>query len=203
MDCALPGSYDWIAFFRREDSFFVPVTEADQWLEMMVGCVQFPRWISGGPALAGHRTIPARDRANQQQKAALGSSPPDGEIFFDYEGHVLSEDAQAASIPLVPQRKKILRDEKSESLARQKFEEAGFKKQRDSGEFRLVNLQARMPGAVRDLVAAGWRVEAEGKLFRNPDSFKLRISAGIDWFELHGRLSSETHGLRFPVCWPL
>ncbi|MBP1625192.1 MAG: rapA 2, partial [Acidobacteria bacterium] len=182
------GSYDWIAFFRREDSFFVPVTEADQWLEMMVGLRAVPPMdLPEDLRLQDIEPSPRVIARISNRKQPWGAPLLIGEIFFDYEGHVLSEDAQAASIPLVPQRKKILRDEKSESLARQKFEEAGFKKQRDSRGNSVWSIsQARMPGAVRDLVAAGWRVEAEGKLFRNPDSFKLRISAGIDWFELHG-----------------
>ena len=48
--------------------------------------------------------------------------------------------------------------------------------------------QSRLPAAVRDLVTAGWHVEAEGKLFRNPNSVSLHLSSGIDWFELHGSI---------------
>ncbi len=36
------------------------------------------------------------------------------------------------------------------------------------------------------LVGRGWRVEAEGKLYRNPGSSSVSVSSGIDWFELHG-----------------
>jgi hypothetical protein len=32
----------------------------------------------------------------------------------------------------------------------------------------------------------GWRVEAEGKLYRNPGLSSLSVSSGVDWFELHG-----------------
>lgn len=43
--------------------------------------------------------------------------------------------------------------------------------------------------AVTSLLANGWRVEAEGKLYRNPGSSSLSVSSGIDWFELHGSLN--------------
>ena len=46
-----------------------------------------------------------------------------------------------------------------------------------------------LPRAVTSLLANGWRVEAEGKLYRNPGSSSLSVSSGIDWFELHGSLN--------------
>ena len=41
-----------------------------------------------------------------------------------------------------------------------------------------------MAQVTRDLVQAGWRVEAEGKLIRPAGEFKLAVTTGIDWFEL-------------------
>ena len=38
----------------------------------------------------------------------------------------------------------------------------------------------------RALIQEGWRVEAEGKLYRQPGEFKIEVTSGIDWFELHG-----------------
>jgi SNF2 family DNA or RNA helicase len=75
----------------------------------------------------------------------------------------------------------------------------GFKKQRDyRGIFIWTISQTRLPGAVRDLVAAGWQVEAEGKLFRNPDSFRLKLSSGIDWFELYGTIEFGSARVALP-----
>jgi hypothetical protein len=39
---------------------------------------------------------------------------------------------------------------------------------------------------VRALVEAGWHIEAEGKIFRRPGEFRIEVSTGVDWFELHG-----------------
>ena len=46
----------------------------------------------------------------------------------------------------------------------------------------------RMAQVTRDLVQAGWRVEAEGKLIRPAGEFKLAVTTGIDWFELGGQV---------------
>ena len=56
-----------------------------------------------------------------------------------------------------------------------------------SENFRLT--PRNLPRAVTSLLANGWRVEAEGKLYRNAGSSSLSVSSGIDWFELHGSLS--------------
>jgi hypothetical protein len=49
-------------------------------------------------------------------------------------------------------------------------------------------LPKKLPAAVRALIDNGWKVEAEGKLYRNAGSANLSVSSGIDWFELHGSL---------------
>jgi superfamily II DNA or RNA helicase len=184
------GAYEWISFFRREESFFVPEAEADQWLETMVGLPSHPR-MDLPPELCLQEIEPTPRFIARigTKKAAWGAPFLLGEIFFDYAGHTISENELSAGIPLVAQRQKILRDVKTEDLARRSFEEAGFKKQLDYRGTAIWTIsQSRLPGAVRDLVVSGWQVEAEGKLFRNPDSFKLHLSSGIDWFELHGTI---------------
>ena len=39
---------------------------------------------------------------------------------------------------------------------------------------------------MRQLIAEGWHVEAEGKTFRESNATKVSVKSGIDWFELHG-----------------
>jgi SNF2 family DNA or RNA helicase len=46
----------------------------------------------------------------------------------------------------------------------------------------------RLAGAVRTLVDAGWRVEAEGKLYRQAGNFALSVKSGVDWFDLDGEV---------------
>ena len=43
-----------------------------------------------------------------------------------------------------------------------------------------------LPTLVRVLLAEGWLVEAEGRLYRQPGTMALDVRSGIDWFELHG-----------------
>lgn len=182
------GSYDWISLFRREGSFFVDESEGDAWLENMfrlpaVPEMELPEELRLAPVDVSPR--PVAHVATRQE--AWGAPYLVGELSFDYLGNVVGEDDPTTVIALIAQRQKIIRNPDLEDAARKQFESAGFKRHQDfSGKMIWKISQSRLPIAVRSLVTAGWQVSAEGKLFRNPDSFKLRISSGIDWFELHG-----------------
>ncbi|MHB0955222.1 MAG: DEAD/DEAH box helicase [Pirellulaceae bacterium] len=42
----------------------------------------------------------------------------------------------------------------------------------------------QLSSVVDQLVARGWEVEAEGKLYRTSGAFRLQVQSGIDWFDL-------------------
>jgi hypothetical protein len=196
---AFHGSHDWVSFFRNEGCLFVPQKEADQWLETMLGMPSLP--FMNLPEELRLQEIAATPRPIVRvgtKKETWGFSYLAGEILFDYMGHIVEERDPATGIALVPERRRILRNPEFEIAAIQKIEQVGFKTRRDyrSGETWTIS-QARLPAAVRDLVHEGWHVEAEGKLFRNPDSISLHISSGIDWFDLHGTV--EYGGSRLPI----
>ena len=48
------------------------------------------------------------------------------------------------------------------------------------------------------LVEAGWHIEAEGKVFRRPGQFRMEVSSGVDWFELHGDVEYGETKARLP-----
>jgi len=134
----------------------------------------------------------------RSQKEAWGALHLEGEMLFDYLGKVVSENQLAAGIVLIAERRWILRNIEAEKSALHKLEETGFKWKRDyTGRSFWTIAQSRLPGAVRDLVAAGWLVEAEGKLFRKPDSFSFHLSSNVDWFELRGTI--EYDGIQIPI----
>lgn len=192
------GSYAWISFFRNEGSFFVPEREADQWLETMLGMPSLPL-LNLPEALRIHE-IEAAPRPIVRvstKKETWGAPYLVAELYFDYLGHIIEEHNPGTGIALVPERRRILRNPELEAQARQKLEAAGFRRQHDyRGDIWTIS-QSRLPAAVRDLVAAEWHVEAEGKLFRNADTFTLHISSGIDWFELSG--AAQFGDARVPV----
>ncbi|MGP0069319.1 MAG: SNF2-related protein [Isosphaeraceae bacterium] len=123
-----------------------------------------------------------------RQNWGLGSDKLIGELDFDYDGAVIPAGrttplAVSTELGLV-----IRRDPKTESAADIKLFELGFREAKDPRlEPGTLELPVkRMPQVTKELVAAGWRIEAEGKLIRPAGEFKLALSTGIDWFELQG-----------------
>jgi len=183
------GSFAWIDFFRREDAFFVPSVEADQWLESMYNMAPDPPTMRLPENLRFEdvRTIPRPCIEIRSSRERWGSSGLEALLRFDYEGASISADSMAGSIPQASRRRRILRDFKLEKQAREKLLDVGFNiKSAAPGRRGWTISQAGFPRAVRELTAAGWHVEAEGHIMRNPGEFNMRISSGIDWFELHG-----------------
>ena len=93
-------------------------------------------------------------------------------------------------------RRLIRRDRDAEAAAAAKVLEAGFQRAPAypgeglvSGRYDVA--RARLAGAVRTLLDAGWRVEAEGKLYRQAGNFTLSVTSGVDWFDLHGEIDFD------------
>ena len=94
----------------------------------------------------------------------------------------------------------IRRDPRTESAADVKLFELGFREAKDPRlDPGTLELPAkRMSQVTKDLVAAGWRVEAEGKLIRPAGEFKMALATGIDWFELDGGIQYGDQNVSLP-----
>ena len=130
----------------------------------------------------------------------MGSDKLLGEFEFDYDGAVIPAGrttplAVSTELGLV-----IRRDPRTESAADVKLFELGFREAKDPRlDPGTLELPAkRMAQVSKDLVAAGWRVEAEGKLIRPAGEFKLALATGIDWFELDGGIDYGDQSVNLP-----
>ena len=135
-----------------------------------------------------------------RQNWGLGSDKLIGELEFDYDGAVIPAGrttplAVSTELGLV-----IRRDPKTESAADVKLFELGFREAKDPRlDPGTLELPAkRMSQVTKDLVAAGWRVEAEGKLIRPAGEFKMALATGIDWFELDGGIQYGDQNVSLP-----
>ncbi len=135
-----------------------------------------------------------------RQNWGLGSDKLIGELEFDYDGAVIPAGrttplAVSTELGLV-----IRRDPRTESAADVKLFELGFREAKDPRlDPGTLELPAkRVAQVTKELVAAGWRVEAEGKLIRPVGEFKLALSTGIDWFELDGGIDYGDQRVSLP-----
>jgi superfamily II DNA or RNA helicase len=135
-----------------------------------------------------------------RQNWGLGSDKLIGELEFDYDGAVIPAGrttplAVSTELGLV-----IRRDPRTESAADVKLFELGFREAKDPRlDPGTLELPAkRMAQVSKELVVAGWRVEAEGKLIRPAGEFKMALATGIDWFELEGGIQYGDQKVNLP-----
>ena len=112
------------------------------------------------------------------------------ELEFDYDGAVIPAGRTTPLAVSTEHGLAIRRDTKAEADADILLFEMGFRESKDPRvEPGTMELPIKRSAQVsRELVQAGWRVEAEGKLIRPAGEFKLSVTTGIDWFELDGHV---------------
>jgi SNF2 family DNA or RNA helicase len=108
-------------------------------------------------------------------------------VEFDYGGSVLPLQGGGSSFDR-EQRRLVVRDKTEEQKAVHRLQQLGFRRTwaPESRPGHLLVSVDQFPRAVRTLVKEGWYVEADGRAFRAPRTFKVQVKSGIDWFELHG-----------------
>lgn len=111
----------------------------------------------------------------------------DADLLFDYAGTTVNPFERRDGFYDRSTRRFVERDREAEQGAIELLKALGFRSTRDyEGKQNFYLSSKNLPRAVSNLLGNGWKVEAEGKLYRNPGSSNLAVSSGIDWFELHG-----------------
>jgi hypothetical protein len=184
------GAFDWILLLRKSGPLPVAVKEKDNLLNELLRLPRLPRldlpeelrFEEVTPTLRPRLKIKAPDRHR------WGSPLLRGELSFDYEGAVVAADQMERGVYQPEQRRLLVRNQEAEYAAAELIRQLGF--QRSTSYYNhhpeLQLTPRKLPHVVRTLVEAGWHVEAEGKLYRNPGEIRIEVSSGIDWFELHG-----------------
>ena len=135
-----------------------------------------------------HETPPCRPLLRVQNSPTHGLS---ADVLFDYGGRRVSYDDPGSGILLAEERRLLRRNTEQEKSALAQLPGLGFRRDHYAyGErARLWLIPAnRFPHAARSLVQQGWVVEADGRSFRPAGAVQVRVSSGIDWFELDGQV---------------
>ena len=192
------GLYDFAHIVRRSGPVAVPRAEGDALLDILLAS-------EGGPPM----TLPPElvittVKGRPLPRLVLRPKPGDdaehgGDLLgyptFDYEGRIVRPEESVTSFTEVKLRRRVLRDRAAEAEAMAAAADLGLKRRRE-GAFtvsrkRLVDITLRLAGA-------GWRVEAEGKLYRTAGKFGLRVTSGVDWFDLRAAIDFDGREASFP-----
>jgi superfamily II DNA or RNA helicase len=195
------GSFVWISVLRRQKTFSVPIEEGNDFIQELLAMPVLPRLslpeklryeeihLTPRPRL----TVVAPQRKNQWDADRL-----QWKLSFDYEGHVVAYEDPCQRLLMAEPRRFLLRDRAVEEQAYETVRRLGFREIQSYGDLRREVVPRNVPRAVRELLAAGWHVEAEGKVYRRYGAFSLSVTSGIDWFELHGEIRFDDRIARLP-----
>jgi len=102
-------------------------------------------------------------------------------VWFEYEGESVAAADPRSRIVRVDRLKVVQRDPDAEARRLRALSKLKLKKQ-TSGDYEFA--PRLLPSVVRSLVGDGWRVQADGTVYRRASNFQLSIKSGVDWFDL-------------------
>jgi superfamily II DNA or RNA helicase len=197
----------WIPILRDPAAFRVPAAEADRLLRLLHELPSLPpiEW----PEELRPRTIQEKPqpllRVLEPQRDPRKHPRLRVELSFEYQRIVVRAGHPSAHVYLPEERLLCVRDHAVERTALEALLELGCRfppasvigrmEQEEAHELELA--PARLSRLVRDLLARGWRVEAEGVVYRRPGRIKIDVRSGIDWFDVDGAIDFD--GLPVPL----
>jgi hypothetical protein len=183
-------AFPWISQLRSQGPVRAPANMGNLLLEGVLKLPKVPR-LDLPEELRYEEVAVApqpRLKLTKLQRSHWHSDRLGGELSFNYDGTVVRGDDSGTAIVQSESRRMVLRDRPAEEIAAQRLKQLGFAEKRSYYEPQPILTLAvkKMPLVVRTLVTEGWHVEAEGNIYREPREFRIEVTSGIDWFELHG-----------------
>ena len=201
------NAFEWIILLRKQGEISVPLNEGEELLGQILTMPELPR-LELPPELQVERvTVAAKPRLRVKKPPArasyYGKPKLVGELSFDYDRHIVSYNEPGTGIYQPQTRRLIARDRAAERMAVDKLHELGFRDSRpsynsDDDESLFELSPSHLPAVIRTLLNENWYVEADGQLYRQAGEFKMEVSSGIDWFELHGNVDFDGQSVALP-----
>ena len=193
---------EWIIALRKQGLISVPEKERDEFLATLLCCPNLPplrvpeelRYEEVALPPHPHLTI-SKTRVPYRHERLYAN------LCFAYEGRMFSAFDPARGFFDAAGRRFIRRDFNAEKAACVFLDQLGLKQRARTypdSTARWELAPSKLPRIVRSLVEAGWDIEAEGKIFRRPGAFRIEVSSGVDWFELHGEVEYGNTTARLP-----
>jgi superfamily II DNA or RNA helicase len=196
-------AWPWIAHAQRAAGLVVDAADVDSFLEAFFALPAAPPIdLPDGIDVSVESPVPvawARLEAPKPRARVVTA-----ELTFEYAGVDVHVGQAGTGIFRAAERRAIRRDptreRDAEAFARRlgftPYQEWGWRRPGDDRRFEIA--PERVAEAVRAMVAAGWKVEADGRVFRPFTAGRVSVRSGVDWFELHGELSFAGEVARTP-----
>ena len=191
------AGFAWIPLLARAGwSLRVPAGETEDLLERLLSAPALPRLDL--PESLRFEVVRVAPRPRLRLRSPHRGSSREwlsANLSFQYGDLEVAALAGDPGVYQRGERRFLLRDPETERESIDRLRHLGF---RLSGDLSLSVPPARVPPAVRALLAEGWTIDAEGKLYRSPGAFQVSVASGIDWFEMHGQAEFEGKSVGLP-----
>ncbi|HEX5716538.1 MAG TPA: DEAD/DEAH box helicase [Thermoanaerobaculia bacterium] len=196
------GAFGWIPLLRRAGGALrVPGSEREELLEQLFASPSLPRLELPETLRVEEVRTPPRPH--------LRLLPPEGEasrewlhaeLSFLYDGRDVPSSVPGRALYQRDGRRLLIREPEAERRAAGRLRELGFRPYYEGPrQTPLTRIAAgRVPAAIRKLLAEGWSVDAQGKLYRSSGAFQISVSSGVDWFEMRGQAEFEGESVELP-----
>lgn len=194
------GAFAWVQTLRNAGVVTIPDGKADELLGQMM---QLP----GHPKLDLPEELKYVEEASQPKprvvvkpsKQSFRRDPVlEIDLSFDYCGVIVPSLPVTRGVFQSDGRKFLLRDPDAEQAAERELARLGVRPGGYAGAPTNELKPTLLSKLVRELVAAGWSVEADGKLYRPASAFKLAVRSETDWFDLNGTADFGGSIVAFP-----
>ncbi|HEV7518401.1 MAG TPA: SNF2-related protein, partial [Thermoanaerobaculia bacterium] len=189
------GAAAWLRLLSRTGPLGplrVPAAEREDLLEALFAAPVLPRLDLPASLWYEEATIAPRPRL-RLLPPSLGRLRSEREwplakVSYLYDRSEVKADTRGRGVYQREERRFFLRDREAEERAFERLAPLGFRAAAAAAanEPALRISPKRVPQAVRTLIAEGWSVEAQGKIYRSAGAFTVSVASGIDWFELRG-----------------
>ena len=182
------GAFAWISQLRNVKRIPFPDRERDQALEMVLRSpVLPPMELDEALRFEERQVAPKFGLKVALKHSQWGQDYYLAHLLLDYGGGWIEARPGVRGLWVPEERVYYRRDPEAERQARETLANLDLKPE-GSSELEWRCTPKQLPRVVRELVHAGWHVEAEGKAFRKPGETRVSVTTGIDWFELHGEV---------------
>ena len=189
------GAYAWIEQLLAIRSIPFPDRERDEVLASLLNTAHLPRLDLDEPLRFEERHgVPRAALRISQARSAWGEEQFIGKTLFDYGSGWLADPISGRGVWMPGERVFLVRDPAAEAAAHEQLRAAGLR----PGSVGWTLNPKTMPRAVRQLLRAGWHVEADGKAFRTASTTRVEVTSGIDWFELRGEVDYDGASAKLP-----